>query len=201
MEGAGLDHLIAPLIRPCPGFPARWMHVLSVIVGRSIVIAMQPRPFLGRGPAPHRGGPARTPNHIWFGPVPRQSSRDGASKSSVLPSRNRTASLAGQEILPTRRNPRAVAQQRQRRGARSHPRRADRRHRSHGCHRRHRRLDPVGLPVRPKPVRIRRPGDSLTPEEIDLREASRPSFTRTRRSAASSASLGFGLSVAASLGG
>ncbi|WP_055698265.1 hypothetical protein [Streptomyces silaceus] len=26
------------------------------------------------------------------------------------------------------------------------------------------------LPVRPKPVRIRRPGDPLTPEEIDLRE-------------------------------
>ncbi|MFF3432379.1 hypothetical protein [Streptomyces sp. NPDC002602] len=27
-----------------------------------------------------------------------------------------------------------------------------------------------GLPLRPKPVRIRRPEDSLTPEEIDLRE-------------------------------
>ncbi|MGS2648623.1 hypothetical protein [Streptosporangium sp. LJ11] len=27
-----------------------------------------------------------------------------------------------------------------------------------------------GLPLRPKPVRIRRPGDPLTPEEIDLRE-------------------------------
>lgn len=27
-----------------------------------------------------------------------------------------------------------------------------------------------GLPLRPKPVRIRRPGEPLTPEEIDLRE-------------------------------
>jgi DNA invertase Pin-like site-specific DNA recombinase len=27
-----------------------------------------------------------------------------------------------------------------------------------------------GLPLRPKPVRTRRPGDPLTPEEIDLRE-------------------------------
>ncbi|MEU5166388.1 hypothetical protein [Streptomyces mutomycini] len=27
-----------------------------------------------------------------------------------------------------------------------------------------------GLPMRPKPVRIRRPEDQLTPEEIDLRE-------------------------------
>ncbi|MFD0036214.1 hypothetical protein ACFVIZ_01025 [Streptomyces anulatus] len=27
-----------------------------------------------------------------------------------------------------------------------------------------------GLPLRPKPVRIRRPEDPLTPEEIDLRE-------------------------------
>jgi hypothetical protein len=27
-----------------------------------------------------------------------------------------------------------------------------------------------GLPLRPKPVRIRRPADPLTPEEIDLRE-------------------------------
>lgn len=27
-----------------------------------------------------------------------------------------------------------------------------------------------GLPLRPKPVRIRRPEDLLTPEEIDLRE-------------------------------
>lgn len=28
----------------------------------------------------------------------------------------------------------------------------------------------VGLPTRPKPARIRRPGDPLTPEEADLRE-------------------------------
>ncbi|WP_031154640.1 hypothetical protein [Streptomyces erythrochromogenes] len=41
-----------------------------------------------------------------------------------------------------------------------------------------------GLPMRPTPVRIRRPGDPLTAEEIDLRDASRPSTTRTRRSAA-----------------
>lgn len=27
-----------------------------------------------------------------------------------------------------------------------------------------------GLPLRPKPVRIRRPEDPLSPEEIDLRE-------------------------------
>ncbi|MGX1914826.1 hypothetical protein ACWIID_39305 [Streptomyces phaeochromogenes] len=27
-----------------------------------------------------------------------------------------------------------------------------------------------GLPMRPKPVRIRRPGDPLTSEEIELRE-------------------------------
>ncbi|MFJ2217770.1 hypothetical protein ACIQVO_36890 [Streptomyces sp. NPDC101062] len=27
-----------------------------------------------------------------------------------------------------------------------------------------------GLPLRPKPARIRRPKDPLTPEEIDLRE-------------------------------
>ncbi|MEU1090630.1 hypothetical protein ABZ401_28065 [Streptomyces sp. NPDC005892] len=42
-----------------------------------------------------------------------------------------------------------------------------------------------GLPLRPKPVRIRRSGDPLTPEEIDLRERLQaqphPNAAATRR--------------------
>ncbi|MER6615938.1 hypothetical protein [Streptomyces xantholiticus] len=36
-----------------------------------------------------------------------------------------------------------------------------------------------GLPLRPKPVRIRRPGEPLTAEEIELREGLQASPTRT----------------------
>ncbi|MFF1778579.1 hypothetical protein [Streptomyces virginiae] len=38
-----------------------------------------------------------------------------------------------------------------------------------------------GLPLRPKPVRVRRPEDPLTPEEIDPGSGSKPSPTRTPR--------------------